>query len=67
MYGIPADSQHIKLPYSEVCCHMGVAGKQMWVAPIGARFAQLYTDDGDKFSFPITRGEAGFPERHNDS
>lgn len=56
---VPADATIIELPYSEVCVHMRVAGKPMWVSPVGAMMAQLYELDGRKFSFPITRGEAG--------
>jgi hypothetical protein len=56
---VPADAVLIEAPYSEVCMHMQVAGKLMWVEPVGATMAQLYTPDGRKFSFPITRGEAG--------
>jgi hypothetical protein len=39
--------------------HMRVAGKPMWVEPVGRTMAQLYELDGRKFSFPITRNEAG--------
>lgn len=46
------------LPYSEVCVHLGVAGKEMLVAVI-ADGAQLFDDDGRLFSMPITWGEAG--------
>jgi hypothetical protein len=56
---VPADAILLEQPYSEVCCHMRVAGKPMWVAPVGALMAQLYDLNGVKFSFPITRGEAG--------
>lgn len=47
------------MPHSEVCMHMRVAGKRMFVAPIDNDMAQLYTLAGEPFSFPITRGEAG--------
>src|SRR5437764_280118 len=54
----------LELPYSEVCMHMGVAGKEMWVRVCGEsmNMAQLYDDQGRKFSAPITVGEAGVPE-----
>jgi hypothetical protein len=57
--GVPADAELVELPYSEVCMHMRVAGRLMWVARIGERMAQLYDDGGRKFSAPITSGEAG--------
>lgn len=56
---VPEDAVLVELPYSEVCVHMQVAGKQMWVEPVPHGMAQLYTLDGQKFSFPITSGEAG--------
>lgn len=56
---IPPDAVLIEQPYSEVCMHMRVAGKPMWVSPVGAPMAQLYDLEGVKFSFPICRGEAG--------
>lgn len=48
----------IKLPYSEVCMHMRIAGNVMraHILPDGV---QLLNDDGSVFSFPITHGEAG--------
>lgn len=51
----------LTLPYSEVCMSMGVAGKTMQgeLTPDGYG-VQLYDDDGTPFSFPITRGEAGW-------
>lgn len=57
----PGDVVHVRLPYSEVCMHMQVAGKEAWVERLtgrDARMAQLYVD-GRPFSFPITCGEAG--------
>jgi hypothetical protein len=56
---VPADAVLIVQPYSEVCVHMRVAGKPMWVEPVRGLMAQLYTLEGVKFSFPICRGEAG--------
>lgn len=51
----------LRLPYSEVCCHMKVAGAVMRGRLCeGGRSVQLLTDDGRSFSFPITRGEAGW-------
>ena len=64
--------RRVKLPYSEVCMHMRVAGKTMLVQDVGHNMAQLYemtwvgADNnarpqrpGGKFSFPILHGEAG--------
>lgn len=51
----------IEMPWSEVCMHMKIAGKTMWVADAGHNMAQLYDPDtGQPFSFPITHGEAGW-------
>ena len=51
----------IEMPWSEVCMHMKIAGKTMWVADAGHGMAQLYEPDtGQAFSFPITHGEAGW-------
>ena len=55
----PINAVLIEQPYSEVCMHMHVAGKVMFVAPHGPHMAQLYTLSGHPFSFPITNGEAG--------
>lgn len=55
------DTRLLELPYSEVCMHMGVAGKQMWATKeFDAPMVQLWNDDGTRFSFPITTGEAGW-------
>lgn len=57
----------LTMPYSEVCVHLGVAGKEL----IGeltdsGRMVQLYELDGEKqISFPITRGEAGWNLSHS--
>jgi hypothetical protein len=50
----------LRLPYSEVCMHMKVAGQEMWGSPAGDLMVQLWDDEGRPFSFPITRGEAGW-------
>lgn len=47
------------MPWSEVCMHLGVAGKTM-TCEILSRGVQLYDENGTKFSFPISHGEAGF-------
>jgi len=61
----PGEIVKVKLPYSEVCMHMRVAGKVMWVQLRGVStqaVAQLYSEKGGKFvpfSAPILPGEAG--------
>jgi hypothetical protein len=65
----PTRAELREMPYSEVCMHMRVAGRRMWIAgadgplyggiDIVARMIQLYDEHGRKFSAPITRGEAG--------
>lgn len=47
------------LPWSEVCMHMGIAGKTMQGESVGNGMVQLYDQDRP-FSFPITEGEAGW-------
>jgi hypothetical protein len=49
----------VTLPYSEVCMHMKVAGKQMTVVLQSPWQAQLFDEGGNPFSFPIAPGEAG--------
>jgi hypothetical protein len=61
---VPRTAALLELPYSEVCMHMRVAGKEMWVAPVGDLMAQLYDLQGQRFSIPITRGEAGLRHEH---
>jgi hypothetical protein len=56
---VPANASLITLPCSEVCMFMHIAGDQMWVEPVNVHMAQLYDLGGRKFSFPISRGEAG--------
>ncbi len=56
------DVIRLRLPWSEVCMHMRVAGKPMNVQIVvegTSAVAQLLTDDGSRFSFPILLGEAG--------
>lgn len=57
------DAIRVRLPFSEVCMHMKVAGEIMWARiirrPSGYPMAQLLNDDGTPFSFPITMSEAG--------
>lgn len=52
-----------EMPYSEVCCHIRVAGTQQWIkTPVNAlRQIVTLTEHGmlANFSGPITFGEAG--------
>ncbi len=55
----PGEIHRIRVPYSEVAMHMGIAGKVMPVKlSADGRSAQLY-HQGRKFSFPVLPGEAG--------
>jgi len=47
------------MPYSEVCVHMKIAGKPMFVEMLDQRNVQLYDLDHNKFSNPILPCEAG--------
>ncbi|WP_326827449.1 hypothetical protein [Streptomyces sp. NBC_01751] len=49
----------VRLPWSEVCMHMRVAGE---IRPVLLKEhgAQILNEDGSNFSFPVTFGEAGF-------
>src|SRR2546421_764139 len=56
------DVVRVRLPSTEVCMHMRVAGKAMNVQIVTDGIsvaAQLLRDDGSPFSTPITLGEAG--------
>jgi hypothetical protein len=57
----PGDRVRLLLPHSEVCMHMGVAGRVMTVEVTTGEHptAQLLNDDGSRFSFPILTAEAG--------
>lgn len=48
----------VELPYSEVCMHMRIAGREAEVELLPNGMAQVYLD-GRPFSAPITCGEAG--------
>lgn len=52
------DTVRIKLPYSEVCMLMGMAGQECEVR-VEEHMAQILNLDGTPFSLPITWGEAG--------
>lgn len=56
------DVVRLRLPHSEVCIHMRLAGEEMNVRLVqegGQPMAQLLADDGSRWSFPILPGEAG--------
>ncbi len=48
----------VRLPHSEVCMHLRVAG-QVREVEVLEHGAQILDEDGRRFSFPITHGEAG--------
>lgn len=52
----------LRLPYSEVCMHMHIAGRKM-LCEVRADGVQVFeygnTPQERPFSFPITHGEAG--------
>jgi hypothetical protein len=58
---MPENTVRVKLPHSEVAMHMKLAGRDYWVAASG-RAAQIYSDDGQPFSFPVLLAEAGLDE-----
>lgn len=62
-YVEPGERLRVRLPHSEVCCHMRVAGTVMdvEVIPCGSwPMVQILTANGMRFSATITLGEAGF-------
>ena len=61
VYLTPGDIVPVELPYSEVACHMRVAGRVFAVqlTATGHPAAQILTGDGQLYSFPVTTGEAG--------
>lgn len=56
-----SERRTLRLPFSEVCIHMGIAGQDFTAAlTVSATMVQLYRPNGAAHSFPITRGEAGW-------
>jgi hypothetical protein len=55
----PGKTVTVTLPYSEVCCHMRVAGQIRQVRVTAEHMAQILNADGSPCSFPVTLGEAG--------
>jgi hypothetical protein len=58
---VPGKVYRITMPYSEVCMHMKIAGKKMWVALIGTKvlMANLFDPEHDCRLPAITPSEAG--------
>jgi hypothetical protein len=56
----PGETAQVEVGFSEVACHLRIAGKTMTVKLLDdGRMAQVFNEDGSKLSFPITYGEAG--------
>lgn len=54
----PGDTVRIRMPWSEACMYLKVAG-QMRQVQVFKHGAQILNEDGTRLSFPITLGEAG--------
>jgi hypothetical protein len=52
------DTVWLPMPWSEVCMHLRIAD-QLRNVRITSEGAQILNDDGTRFSFEITYGEAG--------
>lgn len=52
------DTLTVKLPFSEVCMHLQVAGKKRPIHVLQT-MTQILNEDGTPFSIPVTHGEAG--------
>jgi hypothetical protein len=50
---MPPNTVRVNLPHSEVCMHMQLAGQDHWVAKVDKHAAQIYRDNGERFSAPI--------------
>jgi hypothetical protein len=56
----PGEYAQVEIGFSEVACHLGIAGKTMTVKLLDdGRMAQVYDANERKYSAPITYGEAG--------
>ena len=60
---MPPNTVRVNLPHSEVCMHMQLAGQDHWVAKVDKHAAQIYRDNGERFSAPILLSEAGLDEK----
>jgi len=57
---LPYNAGINRMPYSEVCMHMRIAGHCMGWKIVGQNAVQLFDKLGNVWSAPITLGEAGF-------
>jgi hypothetical protein len=57
------EATKIIIGWSEVACHLGVAGEALEVVPLPNGMAQIFKD-GKEFSFPVTWSEAGIYQDH---
>ena len=53
------DEACVRIPHSEVCMHMGIAGQVLQTKLVSSRAVQIYKD-GKPFSHPVLTGEAGY-------
>lgn len=61
IYPKPGPKVRVKLPHSEACMHLKIAGQVREVALTeSGNMVQVYNHDGSPLSFPITPGEGGF-------
>jgi hypothetical protein len=61
-FRVPHNAVRVKLPHSEVCMHMRIAGQNRWTAKVSRYAAQIYSDDESPFSSPVLLAEAGLDE-----
>jgi hypothetical protein len=54
----PGDVVRLTLPWSEACMYLHMADKVRNVL-VKDHGAQILNEDGSRYSFPITHGEAG--------
>jgi hypothetical protein len=52
------DVVRLRLPWSEACMYLKVAG-QVRDVHVFTHGAQILNEDGTRYSFPVTLGEAG--------
>ncbi len=53
------DEAVVKIPHSEVCMHMGIAGQSLKTKLVSSRSVQIYKNN-QPFSSPVLTGEAGY-------
>ena len=66
LYIEPGYSGRKIMGHSEVCMHMKVAGCEMGFELLDQHMVQLYDEEGNLFSSPITCGEAGIYHNERD-